>query len=41
MRWYDRHLQRVDLAALDETMLRDVGLTPQDVRRECATPFWR
>jgi uncharacterized protein YjiS (DUF1127 family) len=40
-RWYARHLQYVDLAAFDETMLRDVGLTPEDLRRECVAPFWR
>lgn len=40
-RWYDRHLQRRDLAAIDDHLLRDLGLTPQDVRRECAKSFWR
>ena len=23
------------------TLLRDIGLTPEQVRRECAKPFWR
>jgi len=40
-RWYDRHLQRRDLSEIDDHLLRDLGLTPQDVRRECAKPFWR
>ncbi|TIY02436.1 MAG: DUF1127 domain-containing protein [Mesorhizobium sp.] len=40
-RWYDRHLQRLDLAEIDEHLLRDVGLTPEDVRRECAKCFWQ
>lgn len=40
-RWYDRHLQRLDLAEIDEHLLRDLGLTPEDVRRECAKSFWR
>lgn len=40
-RWYDRHLQRRDLAEIDDHLLRDLGLTPQDVRRECAKSFWR
>ncbi|RWM96651.1 MAG: DUF1127 domain-containing protein [Mesorhizobium sp.] len=40
-RWYDRHLQRLDLAEIDEHLLRDLGLTPQDVRRECAKSFWQ
>ena len=39
--WYERHLQRHDLASLDAWMLGDLGLTPEEVRRECAKPFWR
>jgi uncharacterized protein YjiS (DUF1127 family) len=39
--WYDRHLQRLDLAEIDEHLLRDLGLTPEDVRRECAKSFWQ
>lgn len=39
--WYDRHLQRHDLALLDTRMLRDLGLDADDVGRECAKPFWR
>jgi uncharacterized protein YjiS (DUF1127 family) len=34
-RWHDRHVQRLDL------VLRDLGLTPEDVRRECAKSFWQ
>lgn len=41
VRWCDRRLQRIDLAAADETMLRDLGLTREDVRRECGKSFWR
>ncbi len=40
-RWYDRYLQRRDLAEIDDHLLRDLGLTPQEVRRECAKSFWR
>ncbi|RUV31908.1 DUF1127 domain-containing protein [Mesorhizobium sp. M7A.F.Ca.MR.148.00.0.0] len=40
-RWYDRHLQRLDLAEIDDHQLRDLGLTRQDVRRECAKSFWQ
>ncbi|AZV18840.1 MULTISPECIES: DUF1127 domain-containing protein [unclassified Mesorhizobium] len=36
-RWYDRHLQRLDLAEIDDHQLRDLGLT----RRECAKSFWQ
>lgn len=38
---YDRYQQRLALAELDDALLRDVGLTRDDVRRECAQPFWR
>ncbi len=41
MRQYDRHLQRLDLAELDAWQLTDLGLTAEDVRRECAKSFWR
>ncbi|GLQ80604.1 hypothetical protein GCM10007881_41230 [Mesorhizobium huakuii] len=40
-RWYDRHLQRLDLGEIDDHLLRDLGLTPEDVRRECAKSFWQ
>lgn len=40
-RWYDRHLQRRDLSEIDDHLLRDLGLTREDVRRECAKSFWR
>jgi uncharacterized protein YjiS (DUF1127 family) len=39
--WYERHLQRLHLAEIEDHLLRDLGLTPQDVRRECAKPFWQ
>ncbi|MCG7505551.1 DUF1127 domain-containing protein [Mesorhizobium retamae] len=41
MRRSDRYLQRLDLADLDAWQLNDLGLTPEDVRRECAKSFWR
>ena len=41
MHHHDRHLQRLDLAELDAWQLGDLGLTPEDVRRECAKSFWR
>ena len=40
-RCLDRHRQRVDLDALDDAALKDIGLSREDVRRECAKPFWR
>ena len=41
VRWYDRHLQRLDLAEIDDHLLRDLGLTRENVRRECAKSFWQ
>lgn len=38
-RWYDRHLQYAALAELDDDMLRDIGLEPEDVRRARARQF--
>ena len=40
-RWMERRRQRRALAGLDEALLRDVGLTREDVRRETEKPFWR
>lgn len=34
------HRQRQQLAALDDHLLRDIGLTRTDVERETARPFW-
>jgi uncharacterized protein YjiS (DUF1127 family) len=38
--WHQRSLQRTALAALDDRMLKDIGLTPADVAREINKPFW-
>ena len=40
-RGWDRHRQRVDLDALNDAALKDIGLSREDVRRERAKPFWR
>ncbi|WEX09374.1 DUF1127 domain-containing protein [Chelativorans sp. AA-79] len=40
-RLYERYRQRRHLAELDDHLLADVGLTRQDVHRECSQPFWR
>jgi uncharacterized protein YjiS (DUF1127 family) len=40
-RWYQRRRQRLDLAELDDHLLADIGVTREEVRRECAVPFWR
>jgi uncharacterized protein YjiS (DUF1127 family) len=39
--WYDRYLQRLALAELDDRLLADIGVSPEEARRECAQPFWR
>lgn len=36
-----RRAERHRLAQLDDHMLRDIGLDPQEARRECAKPFWQ
>lgn len=39
--WQARANERAHLAALDDRMLRDIGLSRADVAQECAKPFWR
>ena len=41
LRWTERASQRRALAALDERMLRDIGVTRIDAMRESEKPFWR
>lgn len=36
-----RSRERAQLAALDERMLRDIGISRGDVLREINKPFWR
>jgi uncharacterized protein YjiS (DUF1127 family) len=36
----ERAAQRQMLAALDDRMLKDLGLSRADVQRECSKPFW-
>jgi uncharacterized protein YjiS (DUF1127 family) len=38
--WYERARQRRELYALDERMLKDIGLTRVDVEREASKHFW-
>ena len=38
---YRRHRQRRALARLDERLLRDIGVKPEQARAESAKPFWR
>jgi uncharacterized protein YjiS (DUF1127 family) len=39
--WIERSRQRRALAELDDRLLRDIGLTRDEARRECANPFWK
>ena len=39
--WRRRKNGRLELARLDERMLRDIGLTRADADRENNKPFWR
>lgn len=36
----DRRRQRRDLLELTDEQLRDIGVTPEEARREAARPFW-
>jgi uncharacterized protein YjiS (DUF1127 family) len=39
--WAKRTRERRELATLDHLMRRDIGVTPCEIDRECAKPFWR
>lgn len=39
--WHGRWRERQALQALDDRLLRDLGLTRQDVQRETEKAFWR
>lgn len=39
--WRRRARGRRELAQLPDRELRDIGLTRDDVMRECSKPFWR
>ena len=39
--WQERASQRHQLASLDDTLLRDIGLSRSDAAREASKPFWR
>ncbi len=39
--WQERSAQRRELAALDDRMLRDIGLSRYDVAEETTKPFWQ
>jgi uncharacterized protein YjiS (DUF1127 family) len=39
--WAQRHRTRQDLADLPPELLKDIGLTPEQVSHELRKPFWR
>jgi uncharacterized protein YjiS (DUF1127 family) len=39
-RWLHRGRSRRALASLDDHLLRDIGLTATEARRESEKPFW-
>lgn len=39
--WRERARQRRVLAAMDDHLLKDIGLTRADVDHETGKPFWR
>jgi uncharacterized protein YjiS (DUF1127 family) len=39
--WLKRHDLRQKLADMDARMLRDIGWTVYDAKREAAKPFWQ
>lgn len=39
--WIERDRRRRELAELPREALRDIGLTPEEVRIEWAKPFWQ
>ncbi|QPC86492.1 DUF1127 domain-containing protein [Mesorhizobium sp. NBSH29] len=39
--WWNRHKQRACVYELEDHLLDDIGLTRDQVERECRKPFWR
>lgn len=38
--WISRHRQRKQLASLAPHLIKDLGLTSDQIQREVARPFW-
>lgn len=39
--WSERYRERCALSRLDDYLLKDIGLTRTEARREMDKPFWR
>jgi len=39
--WRHRRQSRATLADMDDRMLRDIGVTREQVQKEARKPFWR
>lgn len=39
--WLERRRQRLALRALNDHLLRDIGVSRADAAREASKPFWR
>lgn len=39
--WQRRHDERLRLAAIDDRLLRDVGISREQAEAEAQKPFWR
>lgn len=39
--WHQRMADRHSLRAMDERLLKDIGLSQADVEHEATKPFWR
>lgn len=41
LRWQRRHDDRLHLAAMDDRLLRDIGISREQAAAEAQKPFWR
>ena len=39
--WSDRYKTRRPLSTMSYALLEDIGVTPEQAKREAAKPFWR